>query len=63
MSTLPFVLVLGYVLVEFGRPHNWVPILGYLRPGVIVLGGGILAMLVKRPRSRHWASGCSRFLD
>lgn len=49
MYTLPFVLVLGYVLVEFGRPHNWVPILGYLRPGVIVLGGGILAMLVKRP--------------
>jgi O-antigen ligase len=47
--TLPFLLVLGYVLVEFGRPHNWVPILGYLRPGVIVLGGGILAMLVKRP--------------
>ena len=49
MYTLPFVLVLGYVLVEFGRPHNWVPILGYLRPGVIVLGGGILAMLIKRP--------------
>jgi O-antigen ligase len=49
MYTVPFVLVLGYVLVEFGRPHNWVPILGYLRPGVIVLGGGILAMLVKRP--------------
>ena len=49
MYTLPFVLVLGYVLVEFGRPHNWVPILGYVRPGVIVLGGGILAMLVKRP--------------
>ena len=49
MYTLPFVLVLGYVLVEFGRPHNWVPILSYLRPGVIVLGGGILAMLIKRP--------------
>ena len=47
--TLPFVLVLGYVLVDFGRPHNWLPILGYLRPGVIVLGGGILAMLIKRP--------------
>jgi probable O-glycosylation ligase (exosortase A-associated) len=49
MYTLPFVLVLGYVLVEFGRPHNWIPILGYLRPGVIVLGGGILAMAIKRP--------------
>jgi probable O-glycosylation ligase (exosortase A-associated) len=49
MYTLPFVLVLGYILVDFGRPHSWVPILGYLRPGVIVLGGGILAMLIKRP--------------
>ena len=49
MYTLPFVLVLGYALVDFGRPHSWVPILGYLRPGVIVLGGGILAMLIKRP--------------
>jgi O-antigen ligase len=49
MYSLPFVLILGYVLVDFGRPHNWVPILGYLRPGVIVLGGGILAMLIKRP--------------
>ncbi len=47
--SLPFVLVLGYVLVDFGRPHSWLPILGYLRPGVIVLGGGILAMLIKRP--------------
>jgi len=47
--TLPFVLVLGYVLVDFGRPHSWVPILGYLRPGVIILGGGILAMMIKRP--------------
>jgi O-antigen ligase len=48
-DSLPFVLILGYVLVEFGRPHNWVPILGYLHPGVIVLGGGMLAMLIKRP--------------
>jgi O-antigen ligase len=49
LYTWPFVLVLGYVLVDFGRPHSWLPILGYLRPGVIVLGGGILAMLIKRP--------------
>jgi O-antigen ligase len=49
MYTLPFLLVLGYILVDFGRPHSWVPILRYLRPGVIVLGGGILAMLIKRP--------------
>jgi O-antigen ligase len=49
MYSLPFLLVLGYVLVDFGRPHSWLPILSYLRPGVIVLGGGILAMLIKRP--------------
>jgi len=50
MYSMPFVLVLGYILVDFGRPHNWVPALGYLRPGVLVLGGGILAMLIKRPK-------------
>lgn len=49
MYSVPFILVLGYILVDFGRPHSWLPILGYLRPGVIVLGGGILAMMIKRP--------------
>ncbi len=46
--TLPFVLVLGYVLVEYGRPQNWIPALGVLRPGVLVLGGAMLALVVSR---------------
>jgi len=44
----PFIFVLGYLLVDYGRPHNWFPPLGYLRPGVMVLGGGILSLLSRR---------------
>jgi len=42
LYSVPFLFVLGYLLVDFGRPHSWVPILGYLRPGIWVLGGGML---------------------
>jgi O-antigen ligase len=44
----PFLFVLGYLFVDFGRPHSWLPILGYLRPGIWVLGGGMLCLIAKR---------------
>lgn len=44
----PFWFVMLYFLVDFGRPQDWVPPLGALRPGVIVLGGGILALYLRR---------------
>jgi len=44
----PFIFVLGYLFVDYGRPHNWVPALGLIRPGVIVLGGGILSLMSRR---------------
>jgi O-antigen ligase len=49
--SLPFILVLAYIFVDFGRPQDWIPVLQYLHPGVIVLGGGILAVLIYHPAS------------
>ena len=43
----PFLFVLGYLLVEFGRPHNWFPPLGLMRPGMIVLVGGMLGLMAR----------------
>lgn len=48
LYSVPFLFVLAYLFVDFGRPHSWVPILGYLRPGVWVLGGGILCLITQR---------------
>jgi len=48
LYSVPFLFVLGYLLVDFGRPHSWVPILGYLRPGIWVLGGGMLCLVSNR---------------
>jgi O-Antigen ligase len=44
----PFIFVLGYLLVDYGRPHNWVPALSVIRPGMLVLSGGILSLLSRR---------------
>ncbi|MGE3507397.1 MAG: O-antigen ligase family protein [Vicinamibacterales bacterium] len=44
----PFWFVMLYFVVDFGRPQDWVPPLGALRPGMIVLGGGLLALWLRR---------------
>jgi probable O-glycosylation ligase (exosortase A-associated) len=50
LSSIPFFLVMGYLFVDYGRPQDWVKVLEVLHPGVLVLGGGILALLfAKRP--------------
>jgi O-antigen ligase len=41
-------LVLAYFLVDFGRPQAWVPPLGALKPGMLALGGGLIALLARR---------------
>ena len=50
-----FLCALGYLFVEYGRPQSWVPAIGYLRPGVIALGAGMLALLLRNelPRDKH----------
>src|SRR3569832_2070174 len=47
--TFPFLVVLAYLFVEFGRPQDWVGPLKALHLGALVLGGGVLALL----RYRH----------
>jgi O-antigen ligase len=49
--TVPFLIVLSYLLVDYGRPHNWIPALGVIHPGALVLGGGILSLLSQRAAS------------
>ncbi len=46
--SLPFVLVLTYLLIDYGRPQDWVPVLGVIKPGMLVLGGGVLALIICR---------------
>jgi len=40
-----FVCVLAYLLVEYGRPQNWVPAIGYIRPGMLVAGAALWAIV------------------
>ena len=47
--TTPFLLVLGYLLVDYGRPQDWLSPLQALRPGMLVQGAGIL-MLIRYKR-------------
>jgi probable O-glycosylation ligase (exosortase A-associated) len=42
---LPFLVVLGYLTIEFGRPQNWVSSIGLLRPGLILTVLGVAMML------------------
>ena len=46
--TIPFIVVLGYLLVDYGRPQDWFPPLRALRPGMIVLGAGIICLMYYR---------------
>lgn len=46
--TFPFLVVLAYFFVDFARPQNWVPPLAALKPGMIVLGGGLVTLLARR---------------
>jgi probable O-glycosylation ligase (exosortase A-associated) len=48
MMTWPFILILAYFLSDFGRPQDWFPPLRVMRPGILTLGGGIIALIVKR---------------
>ena len=49
--TFPFVAVLAFAIVEYGRPQDWLPFLNAAHPGVIVLGMCMVA-LVLYPRAR-----------
>lgn len=44
----PFLLVLAYFFIDFGRPQDWFPPFGAVRPGMLVLGGGLIAVIVRR---------------
>lgn len=46
LHSLPFLIVLAYLFVEYGRPQDWLPPLRALRPGMLVLGAGVLVWLV-----------------
>ena len=50
----PFVAALAYIFVDYGRPQSWIPALGVLRPGVLALGSGMLALVFTQtfPRDR-----------
>jgi probable O-glycosylation ligase (exosortase A-associated) len=43
--TRPFLLVLGYLFIDYARPQDWFSPLQALRPGMLVLTGGILSLL------------------
>lgn len=49
--SLPFIVVLAYIFVDFGRPQDWIPPLQPLHLGAIVLGAGMLALLARLPSS------------
>jgi hypothetical protein len=44
----PFVIVMFYYMTDFGRPQDWFGPLGALKPGMLALGSGIIALLVRR---------------
>jgi probable O-glycosylation ligase (exosortase A-associated) len=46
--TWPFLIVLAYLLVDFGRPQDWFVPVGSIRPGVFALGGGMLTLFFRR---------------
>jgi len=41
-----FLCAMAYLLVEYARPQSWIPALGYIRPGVLAMGVGMLAVLL-----------------
>jgi probable O-glycosylation ligase (exosortase A-associated) len=44
----PFILVLAYFFIDFGRPQDWFSPLQLLRPGILTLGGGMVALFIRR---------------
>ena len=45
---LPFLIVLAYIFVEYGRPQDWIGVIAKLRPGLLTLGAGMLALVGTR---------------
>jgi putative inorganic carbon (hco3(-)) transporter len=45
--TLPFVIALGYIFVDYGRPQDWIPPIGLIRPGMIALGSGVAILFAR----------------
>ena len=54
----PFIVTLAYLFVDYGRPQNWFAPIGSLRPGMIVLSAGALALVVTKrmhfPTPARW---------
>jgi putative inorganic carbon (hco3(-)) transporter len=46
--TLPFIIALGYLFVDYARPQDWVRPLGLIRPGLLALGSGMAMVFLKR---------------
>jgi probable O-glycosylation ligase (exosortase A-associated) len=43
--TTPFLIVLAYVFVDYGRPQDWLTPLQALRPGMLVYTAGFIALI------------------
>jgi putative inorganic carbon (hco3(-)) transporter len=44
--SVPFLLILTYFFVDYGRPQDWFPVLGAIRPAMIVLGVSIAVLFL-----------------
>lgn len=40
-----FLCALAYLFVDYARPQNWIPAIGLIRPGLLALGSGIVAVM------------------
>jgi O-antigen ligase len=40
-----FFCALAYLFVDYGRPQSWIPAIGLLRPGLLALGSGLVAVI------------------
>jgi putative inorganic carbon (hco3(-)) transporter len=47
---IPFAFALAYLLIDYGRPQDWLPALRALRPGMVVLAINILLLLGRQRR-------------
>jgi probable O-glycosylation ligase (exosortase A-associated) len=43
-----FWIAAAYLIVDYGRPQNWFPPLAYIRPGMLTLGAGIVALALNQ---------------
>lgn len=54
-----FYLLMMYLLIEYGRPQALIPALGYLRPGIIIIGLlGIYLIVTGKVRFENAQSKC-----